>query len=228
MCGIVAYVGKQDAQPLLIKGLKIIEYRGCDSAGVGIIDNNGRLCIRKNVGGVSELEFHLQQNPTPKSNLGIAHTRWATHGAPTFLNSHPHVDNSGRVVLVHNGIIENYNALRKNLKLQGRTFYSQTDSEVVAVLIGDIYRRMMEGSMQHESSGSILHAAVSLAITRLSGTYALAVICENEPQSLVLASHGSPLGFYNDDLGHFVSSNMEAFTKCDCRMLQDDEVVILK
>src|SRR3954447_23442303 len=139
MCGIVAYVGRKVVQPLLIEGLKRLEYRGDDSAGVGVIDGHGKLHVRRAVGRISVLESSVNAHPLPKANIGMAHTRWATHGAPTEANAHPHLDDSGRLAVVHNGIIENYAALKQFLTEKGHTFKSQTDTEVLAVLIGDLY-----------------------------------------------------------------------------------------
>src|SRR5256885_2469599 len=143
MCGIVAYVGRKLAQPLLVEGLKRLEYRGYDSAGVAVIDDGGRLHVRRAVGRISVLEDSLTGSRSlPKAHLGMAHTRWATHGAPTECNAHPHTDNAGRIALVHNGIIENYAALKQFLTEKGHTFSSQTDTEVLAVLIGDPYQEL--------------------------------------------------------------------------------------
>ena len=140
MCGIVAYVGRKIAQPMLIEGLKRLEYRGYDSAGIAVVDDKGELHIRRSVGRISVLESSLQNgHRLPDATLGMAHTRWATHGAPNEINAHPHTDNTGKIALVHNGIIENYAALKKFLTEKGHTFSSQTDTEVLAVLIGDFY-----------------------------------------------------------------------------------------
>src|SRR6185295_2514460 len=140
MCGIVAYVGRKIAQPLLIEGLKRLEYRGYDSAGIAVIDEAGGLHIRRAVGRISVLESAMQSStPLPAAHIGMAHTRWATHGAPTEVNAHPHTDDGGQIAIVHNGIIENYAALKKFLTEKGHTFASQTDTEVLAMLIGDLY-----------------------------------------------------------------------------------------
>src|SRR6185369_10395176 len=133
MCGIVAYVGRKIAQPLLIEGLKRLEYRGYDSAGVAVIDDRGALHIRRAVGRISVLESSLDNGGALRpAKLGMAHTRWATHGAPTEVNAHPHTDDTGRIAIVHNGIIENYAALKKLLSEKGRKFVSQTDTEALA------------------------------------------------------------------------------------------------
>src|SRR5205823_11088350 len=144
MCGIVAYVGRKIAQPLLIEGLKRLEYRGYDSAGIAVIDSAGKLHIRRAVGRISVLESKVEaETPAlPPAHLGMAHTRCATHGAPTEVNAHPHTDDGGQIALVHNGIIENYVALKKFLTDKGHTFTSQTDTEVLAVLIGDLYTEL--------------------------------------------------------------------------------------
>src|SRR5262245_51054564 len=142
MCGIVAYVGRKIAQPLLIEGLKRLEYRGYDSAGIAVIDESGGLHIRRAVGRISVLESAMQSGkPLPAAHIGMAHTRWATHGAPTEINAHPHTDDGGRIALVHNGIIENYAALKRLLEEKGHTFTSQTDTEVLDVLVGDLYEQ---------------------------------------------------------------------------------------
>src|SRR5277367_718160 len=143
MCGIVAYVGRKIAQPVLIEGLKRLEYRGYDSAGIAVIDKNHKLHIRRAVGRISVLESSLNNGePLAKAHLGMAHTRWATHGAPTEVNAHPHTDDGKQIALVHNGIIENYAVLKKFLTDKGHTFSSQTDTEVLAVLVADIYTEL--------------------------------------------------------------------------------------
>jgi glucosamine--fructose-6-phosphate aminotransferase (isomerizing) len=155
MCGIVAYVGRKIAQPVLIEGLKRLEYRGYDSAGVAVVDSKGDLHIRRAVGRISVLESAISTSqPLPGASLGMAHTRWATHGAPTEINAHPHTDDGKQIALVHNGIIENYAALKKFLTDKGHTFTSQTDTEVLAVLIGDLYTELK--AKNGIGSGSLL------------------------------------------------------------------------
>ncbi len=178
MCGIVAYIGSKPAQPLLLEGLKRLEYRGYDSAGLCIL--NGTLQIAKAVGRVANLEAKLEGAPGFEGSLGLAHTRWATHGGVTELNAHPHRDDKSGIALVHNGIIENYAALKKLLTERGHAFQSDTDTEVLAVLIGELY----EGDLE---------AAVQAALREVTGAYAIAVICEQEPGVLVCARKGSPL-----------------------------------
>src|ERR1700722_2324205 len=160
MCGIVAYVGRKLAQPLLIEGLKRMEYRGYDSAGIAVIDAQNNLHIRRAVGRISVLESSLDNGAAlPAAHIGMAHTRWATHGAPTEVNAHPHVDDSGRFALIHNGVIENYAALKKFLTEKGHTFASQTDTEVLAVLISHLYTELK--AKNHVPAGvSVLQRAV--------------------------------------------------------------------
>ena len=161
MCGIVAYVGRKIAQPVLIEGLKRLEYRGYDSAGLAVIDADHKLHIRRAVGRISVLEAEIERgnddgHELPGASIGMAHTRWATHGAATRLNAHPHTDGSGRIALVHNGIIENYAALKKYLQGNGYTFSSETDTEVLAVLVGHLYGELkdeVEGGQKRAAKG---------------------------------------------------------------------------
>ena len=156
MCGIVGYIGSQDAYPILIKGLKRLEYRGYDSAGVALL--NGNISIYKKKGKVSELEDHVRGKDT-KSTIGIGHTRWATHGEPSDLNAHPHHSEKGIFTIIHNGIIENYEVLKKSLMDQGMSFYSETDTEVLANLIEYIYTA--QDVSVEQAVGLALHPCVS-------------------------------------------------------------------
>lgn len=178
MCGIVAYIGNKPAKELLLEGLKRLEYRGYDSAGIAIL--NGTLQVARAVGRVAALEAKLESSPGFKGTLGIAHTRWATHGGVTEPNAHPHRDDRSGIALIHNGIIENYAALRTYLEEKGHSFSSETDTEVLAMLIGELY----EGDLE---------AAVQSALREVTGAYAIAVICEHEPDTLIAARKGSPL-----------------------------------
>ncbi|SFJ19053.1 glutamine--fructose-6-phosphate transaminase (isomerizing) [Planctomicrobium piriforme] len=180
MCGIVGYLGTSNAPPLLLSGLKHLEYRGYDSAGMAVIGANG-LEIRRCVGRVSALEDLVHQQPISGS-LGIAHTRWASHGKPSEENAHPHVDQARKIALVHNGIIENHAALRTCLSEKGVQFSSETDTEVLAQLIGCYYAQ----------SGKLV-CSVREALKMVQGTFGIAVICEDEPQTLIAARQGSPL-----------------------------------
>ncbi len=229
MCGIVAYVGRKVCQPLLIEGLKRLEYRGYDSAGIAVIDNQNKLHIRRAVGRISVLENALSHGEAlPKAHIGMAHTRWATHGAPTEANAHPHSDNGGTIALVHNGVIENYVALKQFLTEKGHTFSSQTDTEVLAVLIGDFYSELK--SKNHTPHGvSLLQRAVQAALHQVEGTYGIAVICKDEPETLVVARRGSPLiiGVGQDE--YIVASDSSAIVEHTASViyLNDNEMAVL-
>lgn len=180
MCGIVAYVGTQQAYPVIIKGLKRLEYRGYDSAGIALL--NGGLNVYKKKGKVSDLENSLSETEL-KSTIGIGHTRWATHGEPNDTNAHPHYSSKGNLALIHNGIIENYSALKEELKRKGHQFQSDTDSEVFIHLIEDIY----------ENLGCQLDEAVRIAMSQVVGAYAIVIMDETAPDQLIAARKGSPL-----------------------------------
>lgn len=180
MCGIVAYVGHQQAAPIIISGLKRLEYRGYDSAGISLM--NGGLNVYKKKGKVSELEG-LLNGKSLESTIGIGHTRWATHGEPNDINAHPHKSNSGSLTLIHNGIIENYNALKEELLKKGYSFESETDTEVLVNFIDDIKKEQQ----------CSLSEAVRMALNAVVGAYAIVVMCEENPDQLVAARKGSPL-----------------------------------
>ena len=178
MCGIVGYVGSREAQPLILEGLRRLEYRGYDSAGIAMI-HDGSLDIRKAAGKIAELQGRLEESPLVGSH-GIGHTRWATHGAPTTINAHPHTDDTGRVALVHNGIIENHSVLRIKLEELGHEFRSETDTEVLCHLIEELF----DGNLED---------AVAAALSHVEGAYGIAVIHADEPGKIVVARMGSPL-----------------------------------
>jgi glucosamine--fructose-6-phosphate aminotransferase (isomerizing) len=178
MCGIIGYVGYREAEPVLVEGLRRLEYRGYDSAGVATL-TGAHLHVRKRAGRIAELAAHLTQQPAP-GRVGIGHTRWATHGAPTDRNAHPHVGGNGRVVVVHNGVIENYVALKSELQEQGVVFHSDTDTEVIAHLIA----RHLDGDLTE---------AVQRVLPLLKGTYGIAALSLDDPNILVGARLGSPL-----------------------------------
>ncbi|MBL1217126.1 MAG: glutamine--fructose-6-phosphate transaminase (isomerizing) [Planctomycetes bacterium] len=188
MCGIVAYIGSQQAMPLLLEGLKRLEYRGYDSAGMAVTNEQGQLQITKCQGRVSVLEERLGQGAGLPGTSGIAHTRWATHGRPSDTNAHPHRDDESErgsgIALVHNGIIENYASLRTWLEERGHTFTSETDTEVLVMLISELF---------DPANGIDLEKAVQAALREVTGAYAIAVVCEHEPDVLVCARKGSPL-----------------------------------
>ena len=231
MCGIIAYVGRKICQPLLIEGLKRLEYRGYDSAGIAVIDESGEMHIRRAVGRISVLEDSINNNghPLPPAKIGMAHTRWATHGAPTEANAHPHTSDDGHIAVVHNGIIENYVALKKFLSDKGHTFKSQTDTEVLAMLIGDVYADLKE--RDHLPPGtSLLSRAVQAALHEVEGTYGIAVACKDEPDTLVVARKGSPLiiGIGADE--YIVASDASAIVEHTTQVvyLNDNEMAVLK
>jgi glutamine---fructose-6-phosphate transaminase (isomerizing) len=197
MCGIVGYVGSKTASPLLIEGLKRLEYRGYDSAGISTMNGTG-LETRKAKGKISQLEAVMNGSPV-HGTVGIAHTRWATHGQPNECNAHPHLDCHGKIAVVHNGIIENYGALRTMLKRQGHKFVSETDTEVLAHLI--------EAAL---GDGQQLEDAVIDALNLVEGTYGIAVISADDPDKIVCARKGSPLLIGVGDGEYFVASDASA------------------
>lgn len=210
MCGIVGYTGDLEAAPILIEGLKRLEYRGYDSAGVAIFEND-HIEVVCRMGKVINLEDSLR-SLNLKGTCGIGHTRWATHGKPSEANAHPHTSCSGNIALVHNGIIENFVELRTELELAGHIFTSQTDSEVVAHLIESIYNDLLLNRAPDESQGepSLLVQAVSFATSRLIGSYGLAVMCESDPNTIVVARQDSPLIVGHDENSSYVASDMIA------------------
>ncbi|HEX2449628.1 MAG TPA: glutamine--fructose-6-phosphate transaminase (isomerizing) [Gemmatimonadales bacterium] len=214
MCGIVGYIGPRPAASLLIEGLRRLEYRGYDSAGIAVVNGNG-LRIHKAAGKLSALEQQIDGN-LPGGTLGIGHTRWATHGAPTTPNAHPHTDQSGRIAVIHNGIIENSAAIRKALTKRGHTFRSETDTEVLAHLVGEFYRGNLE-------------EAVALALRDVEGAYGLAFISADEPNVLVAARKGSPLLVGVGENEWFVASDASPLLQYTRSVvyLDDGEMVVL-
>ena len=185
MCGIVGYVGRAEAVPILLEGLRRLEYRGYDSAGVATLEE-GVISVRKAVGRIDELCKTISQNPIG-GTTGISHTRWATHGKVNRENAHPHFDRSGRLALVHNGVIENYSSLRSQLEEEGHQFQSQTDTEVLAHLIGRSFERS-----EVKSQGALI-SAVRDALRQVTGTYGIAVVHAEFPDLIIGARRGSPL-----------------------------------
>ena len=186
MCGIIGYVGKKSASPILLEGLRRLEYRGYDSAGVAVLDN-AKLSLRKKKGKIDEGIARVLKAEPAAGSLGIAHTRWATHGVPSDTNCHPHLDASGKIAVVHNGVIENYDALKQKLIRTGHKFKSDTDTEVLAHLIGEHYAK------RGGKNGDALAQAVCDALREVIGTYGLAVICTDFPDTIIGARRGSPL-----------------------------------
>ena len=204
MCGIIGYVGKQDASPILLEGLRRLEYRGYDSAGVVIADSEG-LAVRKRRGRIDQGLANLLAKSPVTGSTGLGHTRWATHGAPSDANSHPHLDQSGRIAVVHNGVIENYSQLRERLSRAGHDFKSDTDTEVLAHLIGHHYEH------QEAPNGSTrLRQAVIAALKEVIGTYGLGVTSADEPGLIIGARRGSPLIIGIGQGEHFLSSDANA------------------
>jgi glucosamine--fructose-6-phosphate aminotransferase (isomerizing) len=212
MCGIVAYLGQREATPILLEGLKRLEYRGYDSAGIAVI-RDGRLLIRRAVGRISALEEKIG-GELDGATIGMAHTRWATHGAPTEVNAHPHCDASGKLALVHNGIIENYRVLRTFLENHGVQLDSQTDTEVLAKLVGYFY----DGSLED---------AVRQALREVRGTFGIAVLHTDEPRTIVAARRGSPLIIGVGGEEYVVASDASAIIQHTPQViyLADNEVV---
>ncbi|QQE11536.1 glutamine--fructose-6-phosphate transaminase (isomerizing) [Planctomycetota bacterium] len=219
MCGIVAYVGNRAVAPLLIEGLKRLEYRGYDSAGIAVRTDTGEVSVKRSVGRVSNLEALIEEDQAGVQGcLGIAHTRWATHGEPSVDNAHPHVGKTKdghTVALVHNGIIENYSALRKYLEGKGHKFYSQTDTEVLAKLIAELY----DGDLE---------TAVQKALQEVSGAYAIAVMVDSWPHTLVCARKGSPLIVGVADHAYVVASDASAIISHTTQVFALDDYQVVK
>ena len=197
MCGIIGYIGEKNCVPILINGLKRLEYRGYDSAGISII-NNGNTSIVKNKGKVSALEEKVSLMKL-NAVLGIGHTRWATHGIPNEINAHPHSNEDNTLFLIHNGIIENYQTIKKGLKQIGYSFRSETDSEVLVMLIDSFLKKNYP-----------LTKAVQLALSEVEGTYGIAVIYKDEPDKIVVARKGSPLVVGLGENENFIASDVSA------------------
>jgi glucosamine--fructose-6-phosphate aminotransferase (isomerizing) len=216
MCGIVGYIGNRKASDILIPGLKRLEYRGYDSAGIALL--NGKLSIFKTAGKVSDLEALISPYEL-EGSLGIAHTRWATHGEPTDLNAHPHASQSGKLAIIHNGIIENYSVLKEELVNRGYKFISDTDTEVLAFLIEDI----------RTNENCDLVEAVRLALGQVTGAYAIAVLSEEEPDLLIAARKGSPLVLGIGEGEYFLASDAAPIVEYTKQVvyLNDYEIAII-
>ncbi len=216
MCGIVGYVGEGDAGEILVKGLKRLEYRGYDSAGVAMM--NGKMCVEKGKGKVINLEKNLLASKIT-GKIGIGHTRWATHGEPNDINSHPHLSESGKIAVVHNGIIENYTSLRKKLIERGRTFKSQTDTEIIAQLIEEIFT----------TSDISFEEALQLTLKQVVGTYGLAIVNIDEPDRVYVARKGSPLLLGIGDGEMFIASDASPIVEYTNKViyLDDGEMAIV-
>ena len=216
MCGIVGYIGDREARPILMDGLKRLEYRGYDSAGIAVL-HKGRISITKQVGKIAALEEDLNGTHLPGS-IGIAHTRWATHGEPNQTNAHPHTDGTGNIVLVHNGIIENYNALRKILSEKGHIFRTETDTETIAHLIEEFYH-----------NGTSFEEAFRMALSEVDGTYGIALITKYEPDKIFCARKGSPLVVGIGEGENFIGSDASAIIAHTRNVfyLEDGEIAVI-
>ncbi|RAJ12138.1 glutamine--fructose-6-phosphate transaminase (isomerizing) [Olleya aquimaris] len=219
MCGIVGYIGKREAYPIVIDGLKRLEYRGYDSAGIAIYDGTD-LKLSKTKGKVADLEQKINSEISTKGNIAIGHTRWATHGVPNDVNSHPHYSNSGDLVIIHNGIIENYESIKIELIKRGYTFQSDTDTEVLINLIEEVKKK------QNVKLGK----AVQLALTEVVGAFAIAVFDKNKPNEIVVAKLGSPLAIGIGEDEFFIASDASPFIEYtkNAIYLEDEEMAIVR
>ncbi|ALL08525.1 glutamine amidotransferase [Pedobacter sp. PACM 27299] len=218
MCGIVGYIGHREAWPIVLKGLKRLEYRGYDSAGIALLNDTG-LNIYKKAGKVQELE-NFSVGKDLSGTIGIGHTRWATHGAPSDRNSHPHTSNSGKLSIIHNGIIENYATLKEELINRGHEFKSDTDTEVLVHLVEEIYK----------NENTDLYEAVRLALNEVTGAYAIVLMDEDQPEQLIAARKGSPLVIGVGTGEYFIASDATPiieYTK-NVIYLNDNEVALIK
>jgi glutamine---fructose-6-phosphate transaminase (isomerizing) len=217
MCGIVGYIGDKNASEVLIKGLKRLEYRGYDSAGLALI--NGHLDIVKGMGKVSNLET-MVNSQNLLGRIGIGHTRWATHGEPNDINSHPHLSQSGKIAVVHNGIIENYTSLKKKLTEKGRVFHSDTDTEVIAQLIEEILEN---------GNANCFEKAIQLALKQIVGTYGIAIVNSDNPEKIYVARKGSPLLIGIGDNEMFIASDASPIVEYTKKViyLEDGEMAVV-
>lgn len=219
MCGIVGYIGEREAYPIVLKGLQRLEYRGYDSAGIALYDGSDiQMCKTK--GKVADLEKKFKETTSTKGTLGIGHTRWATHGVPNDVNSHPHYSNSGNLVMIHNGIIENYDPIKKELIKRGYTFTSDTDTEVLVNLIEDVIKK----------ENVKLGKAVQIALNQVVGAYAIVVFDKNKPNELVVAKLGSPLAIGVGEGEFFVASDASPFIEYtnNAIYLEDEEMAVIR
>jgi glucosamine--fructose-6-phosphate aminotransferase (isomerizing) len=219
MCGIVAYIGHREACPIVLKGLKRLEYRGYDSAGVALVDGNKNMKVYKKTGKVSDLEKEIG-NRDISANTGMGHTRWATHGEPNDANAHPHLSGDGEFAMIHNGIIENYSSLREMLRGKGHTFKSETDTEVLIHLIEEVYKN---NEVKFEE-------AVRMALTQVVGAYAIVILSKSNPNYLIGAKKGSPMVIGIGDNEHFIASDATPIVEYTRNVvyIQDGEIAIIE
>jgi len=219
MCGIVGYIGHREAYPIILNGLKRLEYRGYDSAGIALFDGED-IKLSKTKGKVNDLEKKIESEMPTNGTLGIGHTRWATHGIPNDINSHPHYSNSGNLVIIHNGIIENYESLKKELIKRGYSFTSDTDTEILINLIEDVKQK----------ENVKLGKAVQIALNQVVGAYAVAVFDKEKPNEIVVAKLGSPLAIGIGDDEFFIASDATPFLEYtkNAIYLEDEEMAIIR
>jgi glucosamine--fructose-6-phosphate aminotransferase (isomerizing) len=219
MCGIVGYIGYREAYPIIMKGLQRLEYRGYDSAGIALYDGN-KINLSKTKGKVIDLKERSENNIPLNGTLGIGHTRWATHGVPNDVNSHPHYSNSGNIVIIHNGIIENYETLKKELIKRGYTFESDTDTEVLVNLIEEVKKK----------ENVLLGKAVQIALNQVVGAYAIAVFDIEKPNEIVVAKLGSPLAIGIGENEFFIASDASPFIEFtnNAIYLEDQEMAVVR
>lgn len=219
MCGIVAYIGHRDACPIVLKGLKRLEYRGYDSAGVALLDGSKNLKVYKKTGKVTDLEKEIGDRDT-SAFTGMGHTRWATHGEPNDANAHPHLSGDGEFAMIHNGIIENYSSLKEMLKGRGHVFKSETDTEVLIHLIEEVYKN---NPVKFEE-------AVRMALTQVVGAYAIVILSKNDPNYLIGAKKGSPMVIGIGENEHFIASDATPIVEYTRNVvyIQDGEIAIIE
>ena len=218
MCGIIGFVGREQAAPILLDGLERMEYRGYDSAGVAVRSESCGLQVKKTKGRLQNLADMIHGGADLEGCLGIGHTRWATHGEPNDINAHPHVSENGQIALVHNGIIENYLEIKEHLQKLGVTFTSDTDSEVMAQLLE-----------YHYNECHNMLEAVGRVLRRIQGSYALGIICSDYPNALIAARKDSPLILGYGEKGNFIASDVTAIIKYtrDVAYMDDGEIAVL-
>ena len=219
MCGIVGYIGHRKAYSIVMEGLKRLEYRGYDSAGIALYDGTD-IKLAKTKGKVADLEQRVKDEISTEGTIGIGHTRWATHGVPNDINSHPHYSNSGDLVIIHNGIIENYEAIKTELIKRGYVFKSDTDTEVLINLIEEVKKKQKVK----------LGKAVQLALNEVVGAYAIAVFDKNKPNEIVVAKLGSPLAIGIGEDEFFIASDASPFIEYtkNAIYLEDEEMAIVR
>jgi glucosamine--fructose-6-phosphate aminotransferase (isomerizing) len=219
MCGIVAYIGHRDACPIILKGLKRLEYRGYDSAGVALLDGNNNMKVYKKTGKVADLEKEIGDRDT-SAFTGMGHTRWATHGEPNDANAHPHLSGDGEFAMIHNGIIENYSSLKEMLQGRGHTFKSETDTEVLIHLIEEVYKN---NPVKFEE-------AVRMALTQVVGAYAIVILSKKDPNYLIGAKKGSPMVIGIGENEHFIASDATPIVEYTRNVvyIQDGEIAIIE